>query len=870
MAVNDTDQLYLDTNTKINLNKILEADLARNGMSQEDIALQSQTGLLIAGFNTIYDNVANIMNNIKRESSLTTAMYNSSLYNQLVQYETEITLSQPARLRMFIKIPVDQIKDRGKLVQANTYELKYTNQNIVEIDGQEFIPEVDTHYIRYTTNTNAYDLRVFRRDADGMTVNIPTQSLHFGGVRYLVFAADFIQLIVESQERTFADSQLDMFIVTTKNPIYDFKLYYKDNQAEDEIEISKRLFYTRGQGSFMQYKILANNSLRIEHKYVIGGFKPTVGGILRIELYTTTGENVKYRGAAINKVVSPLDLRVEYLPITDDVFESTGGRLSSNDKEYLRNYIIKLKGSRRRIDTEYDMGVWLKAYEGSSEFKPQLAINDTLARIFNIYTILSFNHQVGTETRFFTVPTNSGTLQVDLSRLPMKRIGGFPWYSINPKMAIKSAQSDTTTINTYDDSINTDTYKPPVSTNVFYYVSPFIYSYSESENFCRSYMDAQYSEPYESSVEFESNDTRITTRFINTTFRMEDYVGLNNKRVFRVVAQIRSDNPDFELNDEIFRAVLRLKKPGDTNEWVEIPAKWEVVNKEENKYNLIYDLDCDRIIADTYCDIKVKNVIHQISVTPEAQMDLYLKLVDETEVERPVEEIKVITYAAPLKIFKEVTATNNIQTNLDFTTGQMHFLMMPLVSLEFYQRPQNKQKIIDEVNSILNFLYQEIYTEYDMFAKNGVTLQDVQETLFTISLKFAKTYGRSKFLDVGAQKHERITNLQMSPTLYIRKLDEEFDESSISSQINKTFIQHDYEMIDLHMSDLVKEVLTEASDSVSILQFVNFDSYPDNYHMIERNDQPAKNDDPPEVVSLEPIWDEDAGTYKYNITYLNI
>ena len=870
MAVKDSDQLYLNTKTKIDLNNILKADLARNGMSPEDIALQSQTGLIIAGFNTVFDNVANIMNNIKRESSLTTAMYSSSLYNQLVQHETEITLSQPARLKMFIKIPVDQIKNRGKLVQANTYELKYTNQNIVEIDGQEFIPEVDVHYIRYTVNTNAYDLRVFRRDPDGMTVNIPTQSLYFGGVRYLVFSADFLQLTIENQERTFADSQLDMFIITTENPIYDFKLYYKENQASDEIEISKRLFYTRGQGSFMQYKILANNSLRIEHKYVIGGFKPAVGGILRIELYTTTGQNVKYRGAALNKVVHPLDLRIEYLPITDDVFESEGGRLSNNDKEYLRNYIIKLKGSRRRIDTEYDMGVWLKAYEGSSVFRPQLAINDTLARIFNIYTILSFSHTYGTETRTFTVPTNSGTLQVDLTKLPMKKVGGFPWYSINPTMAIKSAQSDTSTINSYDSDVNTGTFKPPVSPNVFYYISPFIYSYSESENFCRSFMDAQYSEPYESSVEYESNDSRISTRFINTTFRMEDYVDDSGERIFRVVTQIRADDPEFEIDDEKFRAVLRFKKPGDKNEWIEIPAKYEVVNKEENKYNLIYDLECDRVIADTYCDLVVKGTTHQISVTPETQMEIYLKLVDETQVEKPVEEVKVITYTAPLKLFREVTATNNIQTNLDFVTGQMHFLMMPLVSLEFYQRPQNKRKIVDEVNNIINFLYREIYTEYDMFAKNGVTLQDVQETLFTISLKFAKTYGRSKFLDVGAQKSERITNLQMSPTLYIRKIDEEFDESSISSQINKTFITHDYEMIDLHMSDLVKEVLTEANDSVTILQFVNFDNYPANYHMIERNDQPAKNDDPPEVVSLEPIWDEDAGTYRYNITYLQI
>lgn len=865
MASDNTNQLYLDSEVKIDLNDIIKSDLQRNGMDPEDIALQSQTGLLIAGFNSVYDNVANIMNNIKRESSLTTAIYSSSLYNQLVQYETEITLSNPSRLRMFIKIPVDQIKAKGKLVQANTYELQYTNKNIVEIDGQEFIPEVSTHYIRYTINSSVYDLRVFHRDDDGLAVNIPTQSLYFGGVRYLVFSADFVQLTIENVERTFSDSQLDMFIITTTDPIYDFKLYYKENQADQEIEISKRLFYTRGQGSFMQYKILANNTIRIDHKYTIGGFKPSVGGILRVELYTTKGENVKYRGAALNKTVFPQDLSVEYYPINDNYFESTGGRLSSNDKEYLRNYIIKLKGSRRRIDTEADMGTWLKAYTGSSVFKPQMVVNDVKRRIFNVYTVLSFNHNIGTTERMFTIPTNSATVNVAVSRLPKGSVNGFPWYSINPKMAIRSAQSDTTTTATYDDTIDVDTYKPDPSDIRYYYVSPFIYSYNETENFCRSFMDAQYDIPYESSVEYESNDTRIPTRFINTTMRMQDYVNEENKRIFRVVTQIRADDPEFIVSDDTFRAVLKFQKPDET--WLELPGKITVVNADENKYDILFDLDCDRLVWDQYCNIKVGEETHMLRVTPNTILDLYVK-VPMTEGEG-YEEIKVVSYTAPLKLFVEVTATNNIQTNMDYN-GYMNFLMMPLVGLEFYQRYQNKRKVIDEVNNVQDFLKQEIFTEYDMFAKNGVTLQDVQETLFTISLKFAKTYGRSKFLNVGAQKSTNIINLQLKPTLYIRKIDEEFDESAISSQINKTLINYDYEMMDLHMSDLVKEVLTEASDSVSILQFVNFDKYPDNYHMIERNDQAEKITDPPEVVSLEPIWNDEAGTYEYNINYINI
>lgn len=863
----EKDQVYLDSEAKINLNKIIAADLERNGMDADDVAMLSPTGLMIAGFNTIFDSVSNIMNTIKRESSLTTAQYSSSLYNQLVQYESEITLSQPSRLKMFVKIPVDQIKVKGKLVQANTYEFQYTNDNIVQLDGKNFRPDIDVHYIRYTDTKAKYDVRVFYRDTDGLPVNIPTQTMWDTGVRYLVFSAEFVQLEVETVERTFSDSQLDMFIVSSTNPIYDFELFYKDNQADEYVAVDKRMFYTRGQGSFMQYKILANNKLRLDHKYVIGGFQPSVGGILKIVMYTTTGENVKYRGAAIALKSKPIDLKVEYYSIGGEAFESTGGRLSSNDKEVLRNYIIKLKGSRRRIDTEADMGVWLKAYGGASEFKPQLNINDPLMRLFNIFTVLSFSHTIGIEERVFTVPTNSGTISVGLDRLPYRMLNGFKWYTINPTMAIKSIQTNRNQNFSYDASVDTSTFVPPESESTFYYVSPFILSYNEEENFCRSFMDAQYKVYYESKVEFESTSDKIPSRFISTAMRMEDYVDTStNQRIFQIVSQIRADAPEYIIDDTNFRAELILTKPDETT--VTLTGTPIMVDEEDNKYDITFPLTCNRVVYNTHCFLQINGEEVELDVSQNAKMNLYSKVLKQGS-ESEYEEILVSTFSADIKIFQEVTPSVNIQTNMNYN-GNMDFQLVPLVSLEFYQKPQNKQKIIEEINNIFDFIKSEIYTEYDMYASKGVTLEDVQETLFNVSIKFAKTYGRSKFLNVGADKSTAILNLQLKPTLYIRKLDEEFDESAISSQLNKTLISYDYDMMDLHMSDLVKEVLSEATDSVSILQFVNFDNYPPNYHMIERNDTEEKNFDPPEVVSLQPIWSDEADAYKYNITYVEI
>ena len=77
-------------------------------------------------------------------------------------------------------------------------------------------------------------------------------------------------------------------------------------------------------------------------------------------------------------------------------------------------------------------------------------------------------------------------------------------------------------------------------------------------------------------------------------------------------------------------------------------------------------------------------------------------------------------------------------------------------------------------------------------------------------------------------------------------------------------------MSDLHMSSLCTDVLTNAGDSVSILQFINFDTYPSDYHLIRKNEVDIGNDDVPEVVSIEPRFNEDLGIYEYGMEFKDI
>lgn len=850
---------------KVDLNDLIKQQLLAAGVDSEMISILSPTSLMILAYNTLFDSTSLAVNNIKRESSLLTCTNSSSLYNQLVQHVTDIKLSKPSTLNINIKIPLANIVKFGRIVQANTYELVYSNENVVTLDGLPFIAEIPEHFIRFTTSETKKDVRVFYKKPDGSIKNIVTQTMMFGDERYIIFKAKFNQITKEVQEFTFSDSQLDKFVIKTNNPIHDFNLYYKDNQGDEVVPIGKRLFFTRGVGKFLEYKILSNTSVSIEHKFTSGGFKPSVGGILTVELFTTSGKNIKFNGNPENSKLVPDSLLVEYYP-EFDIFESTGGRLANDDKEILRQYIIKLKGSRQRIDTESDMGNFLRNYHGSSVFKPFLIVND-IKRMFNIYTVLTFSHKIGSVSREFTVPTDSGTVNIDLKQLSKQSIEGDVWYSFGSDAVIKSDQSGHEMSYVYDRSVSVDDdVTDDEDKNIYHYVSPFIYSYSETNNFCRSYMDAQYATPYPTHVTFDESNKTVDTRFINTNLRVHDYQSSNGERVFKVTTEIRADNTSFKITPTNFKAELILQ--GRSEESIVIEGLTVDLNSD-NKYIITFLMKSDRKIYDRFVNISYKptkdaddDTTVLVNVLQHAEMKLYT--IDDTTLEKT--ETHVVTYAADIELFKEITPQLWLQTNMNYN-GNMDFVLMPLVSMNFYRLYKNKEKINGEILSIFQFIESEVYGELDMFSAHGFTIRDLQESLFTVSIKFAKTYGRSRFLNVGNARTEAIKNLQLKPSVFIRKLDPEFDETAIASTLNGALINHDYNMSDLHMINLITEVLNTSSDSVSILQFINFDKYPSDYHLIRKNEIEVKNNDVPEVVSIQPIFNEELGIYEYGMEF---
>ena len=857
---------------KQSLKELIKTSLKLDGVPAEEIPLHSQAGILAQAVLTNFDVNIMTVQNINRESSLLTCRNMDSLYSQVIQHTNEVELARPSTIELMIKIPVDYIQMYGKTVSTNTKEFIYTNDNEVKLENLPFKCDYSKIYIRVFDTPNALkDVRVFIINENGVETNLIYQRYTDQNQRtYILFDAPFSQIETEFQEYAFTDTQYERFVVETKNPIVSFSLTYIAPGGEKK-SITPKLYYTRTTGDFLEYRYLNNNSILIDHNYIFGGFKPEVTGTLRVDLITTSGVDIKYNDTAKLSKLFPNNLIIEYLPIGEDYFESSGAKLASDNKEDIRNYVLMLKGSRKRIDTESDMNTWLLQYEGSSTFKPIMTVNNIKSRVFSIFTTLTFTEQIDTtNSRQYTVPTDSGDILLTTEGLPKWSDGlSREYYSINSDNVITSMQnqeSSSYVLGGSEDEPGEEQFK-------FLFISPFIHSYDITRNIIRSYLDLVDNVPYRMIPIYENPRTNVESRFAASNLRV-DLKKEKDAYEYKVKTQIRADNPNLNLlENDIFKIELRFEDPEIKETYHRIKSKTITDINDNNKYDIVFDCTTNReIFGDniklTYRDAEdnlEKEIYLKIS-TPMI-VDLYLK---DKNLEGEYQDTysKITSFGVDdFKFYEEVTRNLSVQSTVNYE-GVIKFIRLPLVEKGFYDAQHvNRLNVYNEIKSLCNFINKEIYDELDVYSKSGNTLKDRQETLFDVSIKFVKSIGVSKKLQVGSDSKTYLHNLQLKPRFLIRKKVKEFDVRDISNTLNRIFTQHDFLSSELSMWNEVSDILLSNSDSIQMLQFINFDEYPSDYHTISQKTFDVSDIDTPEVLSLGFKFNEKLNLYEYEATY---
>lgn len=857
---------------KQSLKELIKTSLKLDGVPAEEIPLHSQAGILTQAILTNFDVNIMTVQNINRESSLLTCRNMDSLYSQVIQHTNEVELARPSTIELMIKIPIDYIQMYGKTVSTNTKEFIYTNDNEVKLENLPFKCDYSKIYIRVFDTPNALkDVRVFIINENGVETNLIYQRYTDQNQRtYILFDAPFSQIETEFQEYAFTDTQYERFVVETKNPIVSFSLTYIAPGGEKK-PITPKLYYTRTTGDFLEYRYLNNNSILIDHNYIFGGFKPEVTGTLRVDLITTSGVDIKYNDTAKLSKLVPNNLIIEYLPIGEDYFESSGAKLASDNKEDIRNYVLMLKGSRKRIDTESDMNTWLLQYEGSSTFKPIMTVNNIKSRVFSIFTTLTFSEQIdATNSRQYTVPTDSGDILLTTDGLPKWTDGlSREYYSMNSDNVITSMQNQeysSYVLGGSEDEPGEEQFK-------FLFISPFIHSYDITRNIIRSYLDLVDNVPYRMIPIYENPRTNVESRFAASNLRV-DLKKVKDAYEYKVKTQIRADNPNLNLlENDIFKIELRFEDPEIKETYHRIKSKTITDINDNNKYDIVFDCTTNReIFGDniklTYRDAEdnlEKEIYLKIS-TPMI-VDLYLK---DKNIDGEYQDTysKITSFGVDdFKFYEEVTRNLSVQSTVNYE-GVIKFIRLPLVEKGFYDAQHvNRLNVYNEIKSLCNFINKEIYDELDVYSKSGNTLKDRQETLFDVSIKFVKSIGVSKKLQVGSDSKTYLHNLQLKPRFLIRKKVKEFDVRDISNTLNRIFTQHDFLSSELSMWNEVSDILLSNSDSIQMLQFINFDEYPSDYHTISQKTFDVSDIDTPEVLSLGFKFNEKLNLYEYEATY---
>ena len=544
---------FLTNNDLVALNDIISNELTNLGVSADEVSLMSPRAIMASSMNALFNLTDATIKNIKNESSILTAKKMSSIYSQLIQNQDKITLSTPSTMEVIAMIPISQIKEKGTKVQLNTYELEFTNENTFQIDGYDFRLIHDSYFVRVTTNAAGIDtVNAYYYNSNNEKEVVQSQKFQQNGTYYLAFNIEVMQVTYLIKEFSFSDQYIDKFIVQTDYPIYNFSLKYRDTSAAAWRDITARLYYTRGVGEFLQYQYLSNTSVLIDHKYTLGGFMPSINGTLHVDVWTTTGQPVYFTSSADITNRDPYWLDISYMPVDGIAFNATGGTTAMTSKEALRAQAVVLASTRRRIDTETDMESWFNGfkeiYNSNSVFKPKLVVNDVKSRIFNVYTALTFNYTDANDTTLnFTIPSTSGDITAQLDDLPTKTVQSVDttlnnktWHCLTPEMQIISKQTEITSTYIIDPN-NAQTVDD--SKETFVYITPFILSYNPEDNFCRTYMCAQYGRQYTNTIDYDNEENDTLTRFIASSLTMNDYLEEETgDRIFNVSFVVRPDN----------------------------------------------------------------------------------------------------------------------------------------------------------------------------------------------------------------------------------------------------------------------------------------------------------------------------------------
>lgn len=843
------------------------------GLTEDDLKSQANLGATIYQLVTENDYRTAHAQIIEREGNVITAQNTESLYKHASASNVAIVTTTPSYTDLLIGITFDDIKLYGNKEAENEYIYTFTRDNTFMIGSYPYTLDNDVEIRLLDTLPNPiigakYKEVINSRKPSNDALEVQTTIMNYKDV---VLVKIRVYQYKESIQTFFINNNIfDSFNVSVENQLVDFRVSYMDTETSPEQVLDPVIYYGRDYGDNIGYKYTSNKSLNLFHRDRTGGFKPKIGGILKVYLRESYGMAANFKYSYRPTLINTNPKMAIFVDSIDNI--STGGIDFNMGDEKFRREIISSKSFRYVMTIENDLDSALLPYNNDNLKLESVLYRNDIRRIFNLFANLTFKQ----EDQTFIIPSTTATVNVEVSKLNKKEINGYIYYNYSPKDHFILVEKDK--VNAQYNLYRKEEIDLEDEENVNKYLSyyaPFFMSYNFTNNEIISYF-ANCEKTFEAKVDYTSENSKLPFHFIVRRITTSYDVNGNLKLRFHVrtnienKVELHSYTEEGEIQDlDLCRVYIQFKGkvPHETTEgsWKEniYRVKAKMVEYIEEIDNYIYEVEFDTDMTIYNKSIDVNNVEFVETIENKSYKDgkdakelvtgnFLLNQSITVQTELKVEDTYYLTntYKLDIELLEENTKYFHLQSAIQMGEPiTVKLMLLPLIMCYFYDIKEGRDILYNKIQEIMNAINQVL-----PYIKN----------LYNIDLKFNNTSAYSKFLVVGTNNRP-LLSLHMKPSFLIRTKETVYDINRLRSLIASYINSVDYKLEPFHVTNLEDYIMEVEYKQLKFIQFMGFEDYDLQDQLISDSGAEVENDSILESVSIKLKFNEETKLFEYDI-----
>lgn len=707
--------------------------------------------------------------------------------------------------------------------------------------------------------------------------------ININGDTYLVIQCKVRQYTIEEVTDTMmSDSIIEnkSYTFEYSNQLADFRVIVTDNNEETEI---KPYLYGStidpGEDAYCWYLFTADNTVRIT--FDSKSYIPGLNSQIYIRVYTTLGSSGNFEYLTIDQTSEGLYVDIEapnygYNSITTYMVAVTDSANGSDKKtkEELRELIPKAAMSRGSITTETDLNNYFNLINtDTNRLLLTKKVDNQLNRVWYAFFVLK--DDFGN-----IIPTNSIRLLMDITNSAYVSISDDGRYILPAGTYLRYDPTTNLATPISEASIPAEYSDTYFNNGYYYYITVYSIVLDLDPLYAAYYLSITNHEAYfiydyvneACDVQFIANRYHFERKLISDqsdyTFSfaiVQSVILEGNPLIYSETYTVTDDEGSEEevtIKTENLKVILVLYKAGKPYRWKECTFDDLTSDPENGLYYFNAVMSTDDTM-DLSNNIKINGMNEAGSRNPvygyieedcEASIYILANIPIDSSVEYPRKDLdnfapgyteyavtNIYTCSAGLDFFKNYTGITD--TAVDIVTPNAEYTLsgVPCVGRHYLRTDDEVRYFVEAIKE------RKAYIDYCL---------SLIENSMNIDFKYFNTYGPSRTYKLEDKKTS-IGSIDISLRFKL-SLKDSTDLSTKTNVTNsiKEYIENLNDIGDLHIPNLITDIINEYEDRIYYIEFVGFNKFgTDDQHIINVDDE---NNFIPEFINVRNVLDEES------------